>query len=132
MPEDQNSATLEDNTAVEAILIVEDDEGIGSFLVEAIKQETPHQPLLASDSYQALEFVHDLKPSLLILDYWLPRINGLALYDQLHATKELKDVPALMISANCPWQEVKKRKITCMQKPIGLDELLQTVETLLA
>jgi hypothetical protein len=34
------------------ILIVEDDLTIGSFLVEAIAQETPYRAIVATDSYQ--------------------------------------------------------------------------------
>ena len=131
MSNDQDPASQEDHTPVKTILVVEDDTAIGSFLVEAIKQEAPHQALLAKDGYQALKMVHDLKPSLFLIDYGLPRMNGLELYDQLHATKELEDVPALIISASCPWQEVEKRKIPCMRKPIELDELLQTIEKLI-
>src|SRR2546430_5779174 len=128
---DQDPASPEDHTPVKTILVVEDDTAIGSFLVEAIKQEAPHQALLATDGYQALKMVHDLKPNLFLIDYGLPRMNGLELYDQLHATKELEDVPALIISASCPWKEVEKRKIPCMRKPIELDELLQTIEKLI-
>ncbi|TMB82652.1 MAG: response regulator, partial [Chloroflexi bacterium] len=96
MSNDQDPASQEDHTPVKTILVVEDDTAIGSFLVEAIKQEAPHQALLATDGYQALKMVHDLKPNLFLIDYGLPRMNGLELYDQLHATKELEDVPALI------------------------------------
>ena len=131
MSNEQDLAPPEGRPPAKTILVVEDDTAIGSFLVEAIKQEAPHLALLATDGYQALKMVHNLKPSLFLIDYGLPRMNGLELYDQLHATKELEDVPALIISASCPWQEVEKRKIPCMRKPIELDELLQTIEKLL-
>lgn len=127
----QEQAASEANPAVKTILVVEDDKSIGIFFVEAIKQETPHQALLASDSFQALKIVQDLKPDLLLLDYSLPRMNGLELYDKLHAMKELEHVPALLISANPPLHEVKKRKIRCMKKPVELDELLAAITALL-
>jgi len=131
MFDDQDIASSEARKPVTTILVVEDDRAIGSFLVEAIKQETPYQALLATDGYQALKMVHDLKPGLFLIDYSLPRMNGLELYDQLHTTKELEDVPAVVCSANCPWQEVEKRELTCVEKPIKLDELLQTIEKVL-
>ena len=131
MPGARDPTSSGTNTPVETILIVEDDTVVAAFLTAAIEQETPYQALLATSSSQAFEVVNECKPSLFLLDYRLPGMSGLELYDQLHATKELEDVPALIISASCPWQEVEKRKIPCMRKPIELDELLQSIEKLI-
>jgi DNA-binding response OmpR family regulator len=128
---ERESSSSDVSTAVKTILIVEDDRGIGQFFFEAIKQETPYQALLATDGYQALKLVREVKPSLFLLDYGLPRMTGLELYDRLHATEELEDIPALMISAQCPWAEVKRREIRCMTKPIELDDFLQTIDSLI-
>lgn len=128
---EQEISSSDASATVKTILIVEDDSGIGEFFFEAIQQETPYQALLATDGYQALKLVNDIKPSLFLLDYGLPRMTGLELYDRLHVTEELENVPALMISVHCPWDEVRRRKITCMRKPIELDELLQTIDSLI-
>ena len=117
--------------ALKTILVVEDDVNIGEVFVQAISQETPHIALLASDGLQALQQVKIIKPNLFILDYHLPRMNGLELYDQLHTIEELEQVPAIMMSARLPQQELKKRRIVGMNKPIDLDEFLQTIEKLL-
>lgn len=129
----QDTGSVETDNGIKTILVVEDDPGIGSFLVEAIQQETPYQALLATAGYQALKIVHHIKPNLFLLDYGLPHINGIELYDQLHAIKELEDIPALLISARLqlPKREAQKREITCLKKPLELDELLKTIEGLL-
>jgi DNA-binding response OmpR family regulator len=115
------------------IFLVEDDQGIGDFLVSAIEQETPYHALLLSDSFQALKAVQDIKPDLLILDYHLPRMNGLELYDHLQAQEGLTDVPTIMISANFsfPLGELTKRHITSLKKPFDLDAFLPLIERLL-
>ena len=84
------------------ILIVED---------EVIQQETPYQFVLTTDGLEALQLAEKIKPRLLILNYHLPHMNGIELYDRLHAIKELEDVPAIMVSAILPEQEVKQRSI---------------------
>ncbi len=116
---------------IKAILVVEDDADIGSFIVEAISQETPHHALLVTDGFQALKAVHELKPDLLILDYQLPHMNGIELYDRLDAIKGLEALPTIVMSARLPAREIEKRKIVGMKKPFELQELLNTIEKLL-
>ena len=116
------------------IFLVEDDEGIGDFLVSAIEQETPYQALLLADGFQTLKAVQDIKPDLLIVDYHLPRMNGLELYDRLQAQEGLTDVPTIMISANFsfPRSELTRRQITGVKKPLDLDTFLPFIERLLS
>ncbi len=120
-----------DDVSVKTVLVVEDDTGIGNFLVQAILQETPYQAMLVADGFQAIKAVTNIRPSLFILDYQLPRMNGIELYDQLHATKGLEHIPAVVISARLPRQEIEKRKIIAMSKPLELDDFLNTIEKLL-
>jgi len=114
------------------ILVIEDDDSIGTFLVEALSQETPYEAMLVTDGLQALQLVHTVKPSLVITDYRLPNINGLELYDMLKTMQPLKDTPAIIMSAHLPMQEVRKRNLVGLNKPFELDDLLNTVERLLA
>jgi DNA-binding response OmpR family regulator len=131
MSHDTTEAYSREETSVKTVLVVEDDTGIGTFLVQAILQETPHQAMLVADGFQALKAVSNIKPSLFILDYQLPRMNGIELYDQLHATKGLEQIPAIVISARLPKHEIEKRKIAAMSKPFELDDFLHAIEKLL-
>lgn len=132
MSQNQEQSTSGVDEAVKTILVVEDDNGIGTFLVQAITQETPHLALLVSDGFLALNAVANIKPSLFILDYQLPRMNGIELYDKLHATKEMENVPAIIISARLPKKEIEHRKIAGMSKPLELDDFLQLIEKMLS
>jgi DNA-binding response OmpR family regulator len=129
---DQEQPALGEHSSVKTILLVEDDEYIGDVLVQAITQETPYLALLVSDGFEALHTIKGVKPNLFILDYQLPRMNGIELYDKLHMVKTLEHVPTIMMSARLPQQELHKRQIVGMNKPIDLDEFLQTIEELLA
>ncbi len=113
------------------ILLVEDDVNIGEVLVQAISQETSYLPILVVDGFEALNVVKKCKPRLFILDYQLPGMNGIELYDHLHAIEELSLVPAIMMSARLPQRELDKRKILGMNKPIDLDDFLETIEQLI-
>lgn len=117
---------------VKTVLIVEDDQDIGSFILHAILDETSHQAILVVDGHKAIETVENIVPNILVLDYHLPRMNGIELYDRLHARKELEHVPAILMSARLPKDEARKRKINCLEKPFELDQLLKTINNLIA
>ncbi|HXL35712.1 MAG TPA: response regulator [Ktedonobacteraceae bacterium] len=133
MPEeiDQSATGLYQKAKV--ILIVEDDEDVGEFLVAAIQQETPYHPILVRDGFAAFKTVHDMKPDLFILDYQLPHINGIEVYDQLRARQELVDVPALLMTAGTgmPRHALEKRKIVGLNKPLELSTFLKMIDNLL-
>lgn len=118
--------------AEKTILIVEDDTSISEVLTLVILQETPYHPLFVPDAFQALVAINDIKPDLFLLDYYLPLMNGIELYDLLHATEGLEHVQAIMISANLPQQEIRQRQIIGIRKPFALDHLLNTIEKILA
>jgi DNA-binding response OmpR family regulator len=132
MPDAHQQPKGAGDISVKTILVVEDDEDIGSFLVQAISQETTHHALLVSDGFQALKTIHELKPNLLIIDYQLPHMNGIELYDRLRAVKDLEAPPIIMMSARLPTHEIAKRKLVAMKKPFELQELLNSIEKLLA
>jgi len=115
------------------ILLVEDDPYISSFLIEAIAQETPYRAIVASDSHAALKLVRHFTPCLFILDYGLPDMNGIELYDRLHLNLELAPIPAILITANrqVPQQQIQQRQLIVFMKPFELDAFLATIETLL-
>jgi len=131
MSEDLHPSPEEDHSAVKAILVVEDDEAIGTFVVEALLQETPYQALLATSGAEALRIVQSLKPNLVLLDYRLPDMNGLEIYNHLREMKGFENIPAILMSANMPKNVAQQRDILSLKKPFELSELLENVSTLL-
>lgn len=122
---------LRENTKRKLILLVEDDEEHASLLYQMLLQETPYRVYYTSDGQTAWRFLQYFKPDLLLLDYRLPRMDGLELYDRIRASKDLYDLPVLMLSAALPFQEVDQRGIVSLNKPFDLDEFLQTIDSLI-
>jgi CheY-like chemotaxis protein len=112
-------------------LLVEDDEVHASMLFNVLKQETSYLVYHTSDGQEAWNFLQHVKPHLILLDYLLPRMDGLNLYDRIHEKKELQDLPVLMLSAALPRKEIQQRGIVSIQKPFEIDDLLQTIDTLI-
>ncbi len=129
---DTGNSAQKDPTDVKTVFIVEDDEAIGDLLVQAIEQETSYHAVLASDGFQALKMLRTVKPDLILLDYSLPGMNGLELYDTIHTVKALKHLPVLIVSAETAsiQKEIKARQLSQLQKPFDLANLLQAIERL--
>jgi CheY-like chemotaxis protein len=130
MSEDNDSSRAHEQK-LKTILVVEDDADLGEFFVQVLKDETPYQAILVSDGFQALKMVRGIKPDLFVLDYQLPSMDGIELYDILHTTEGLEAVPALFMSANVPIDELEKRRVYYIKKPFDLDDMLKTIEDLL-
>ena len=115
----------------QTILIVEDDAAIGQMIALTLLEETPYQPVIAYSGHEALQVVQGVTPVLFILDYQLPSMTGLQLYDQLQKKEELQAIPTIMLSANLPKAELEKRHILGIKKPFELDVLLEAIAQLL-
>jgi DNA-binding response OmpR family regulator len=114
------------------ILIVEDDADIGFLLVQIIHQQTPHRAIHYLNAGDAIKAITTQTPHLFILDYSLPDMNGLELYDWLHSIDRLKHVQAILLSArNPPLDEVQKRGILLIRKPFAVTKLLTHIDNLL-
>jgi CheY-like chemotaxis protein len=133
LPTQENSHHTEPPEAAERklILLVEDDKSHASMLYQLFKQETPYRVYATSDGQTAWKFLQHVKPNLILMDYLLPQMNGLMLYDHISAEKALHGIPVMMISAVLPKDEVNKRGIIGFQKPFEIDDFLQAVEGLM-
>ena len=115
---------------MKTILVVAGDADIGAFLHCALLQETAYHVLLAIEGFEALQVTHSITPHLFILNYHLHRMNGIELYDRLHARHHLQATPAILLSTCLPrhQQEITSRNMRGMSIPLELDEFLATVQ----
>jgi CheY-like chemotaxis protein len=108
------------------ILIVDDEFGI----VEAIRdflQDEGYRTAIALNGRQALELMAVERPSLVLLDYMMPVMNGGEMLETMRMTPELKGIPVVLMSASPPrtWQGLPATAL--LLKPFGLDELIGAV-----
>ena len=116
------------------ILVVEDDADIREFIGLLISTIPGYHYSLVPDASQAIQFAQGIKPNLFILDYRLPGMNGLELYDRLHATPGLEAIPAILMAATrleTLRPEIEKRQLTAFEKPFDLDAFSLTVQRMI-
>lgn len=122
------------STGEKIVLIVDDDRDIGDILQKIILDQTDYKVVWIAESDLALDAAWYLRPSLLLLDYMLPSIDGLDLYDRLQGMEGMRGVPTVLISASetLPFEELRARGIYLLKKPFELGDLLDMVAQLLA
>ena len=114
------------------ILIVDDDRDVSEILQKAILEQTNYRPMWIAESDLALWAAPHIHPALILLDYMLPTMHGLELYDRLQEVETMRGVPTVLISAwdSLPLEELRKRDISLLRKPFDLQVLLDLLEQL--
>jgi DNA-binding response OmpR family regulator len=114
------------------VLVIEDDEAIGDVIKIVLSEEFNYEVFCFTNCVEVLPLIQKMHPALMLLDYQLPNMSGLQFYDHIQKLDTLEPIPTIMMSANLPWQELKKRQIIGLQKPFDIDELLQLVQDIIA
>ncbi|MBK8791783.1 MAG: sigma-54-dependent Fis family transcriptional regulator [Holophaga sp.] len=117
------------------ILIVDDEPGIRRSLGESLSEEG-YAVLKAERGEQALELLENSDPDsihLMLLDVWLPGIDGL---ETLQRAKTLRpELPVVMISGHgnidTAMQSTRLGAFDFLEKPVDLDRLLLVVSNAL-
>jgi DNA-binding NtrC family response regulator len=116
------------------ILVVDDELGIRALLSEILTDEG-HTVELAEDAAQARAVRASLRPDLVLLDIWMPDVDGITLLKEWGSTAMLT-MPVIMMSGHgtidTAVEATKHGAIAFLEKPITLQKLLRAVEQALA
>jgi class 3 adenylate cyclase len=116
------------------ILIV-DDEPFNLDLLEQELGEYDYVIERAADGIEALEKTQSFAPDVILLDYMMPRMNGLEVVKQLRATPEHQGIPVILLTAKAT-QEDKVAGLDAgaddyVTKPFDSFELLARVRAMM-
>lgn len=118
----------------EKILVVDDEENIAEFVSRALRQRG-YKTLCAYDGDNALSFIKEELPDLVILDLMLPLMDGWEVCRRAKADPETQKIPILMLTARNSTEDVVQGldlgADDYMRKPFSLEELLARVRVLL-
>jgi two-component system, NtrC family, nitrogen regulation response regulator NtrX len=116
------------------ILVVDDELGIRALLSEILSDEG-HTVELAEDAAQARLVRESLRPDLVLLDIWMPDVDGITLLKEWRASAQLT-MPVIMMSGHgtidTAVEATKYGATAFLEKPITLQKLLRAVEQALA
>jgi two-component system, chemotaxis family, chemotaxis protein CheY len=115
-----------------SVLIVEDDEDMRQILLQLLDYHG-WPAIAASDGVEALEALQKHRPSLILLDLAMPRMNGIQFRTAQRELpdKRLANVPVVLVSAvaDAPQYKSTLNAADVLVKPFEADRLLQAVES---
>jgi len=79
------------------VLIIEDDQLIQRMYVKMFTFEK-FDVETASDGEEGLEKARTVKPTIILLDVMMPKLNGMQVLEKLKADPETKSIPVIMLS----------------------------------
>jgi DNA-binding response OmpR family regulator len=114
------------------ILVVDDESAVRS-LITAILAGSGYQVDTAEDGAVAWEALQAISYDLLITDHNMPKKTGVELVKSLRSARMA--LPVVMVAGSLPMEELAQNPslelAATILKPFGLDELLDTVTTVL-
>ncbi len=112
------------------ILVVDDELGIRGLLSEILSDEG-HTVELAENAAQARAVRERMRPDLVLLDIWMPDVDGVTLLKEWGSSGMLT-MPVIMMSGHgtidTAVEATKFGAIAFLEKPVTLQKLLRAVE----
>lgn len=112
------------------ILLVEDDDGLGSILA-AVLQDQGYRVALASNGKEALDYLARARlPQVILLNLVMPAMNGWKLREELQKVPELAEIPVIVLSGigNLDRKAAALGAAKSFAKPYNLKALVDTVK----
>lgn len=111
------------------ILVVDDEDGVRESVREVLSDEG-YRVVDTADGTQVLQIIKDQRPELVLLDIWMPQMDGIGLLKEIK-TRE-PDINVVMVSGHgnihTAVTATKFGAFDFIEKPVSLDGLLLTVQ----
>ncbi len=112
------------------ICFADDDEVLRDTMVDILALEG-YSVLAANDGIEALAQMREQTPHLILADLTMPRMNGMALFHEVRAVEEWRDIPYIILTARLQVeaaQVLESGVDAYMTKPFDLDDILALVQ----
>lgn len=128
-----NGAQQKDSHMSKKILIADDDQDIVKVLSFQF-QKNGFEVIAAYDGEESVAKAFSEHPDLIILDYHMPKLNGIEVFEKVKAQEEFKNTPVLFFTGRL---DIDNEKISSFEKaelvfkPCDFSDLLTICEKML-
>jgi UDP-3-O-[3-hydroxymyristoyl] N-acetylglucosamine deacetylase len=120
---------LEELLLQKTILVVDDEDGVRDSVREVLTDEG-YRVLDTADGSRVLDLIESERPELVLLDIWMPQVDGIGLLREIKSREP--DVNVVMVSGHgnihTAVTATKFGAFDFIEKPVSLDGLLSTVQ----
>ncbi|HEU5464785.1 MAG TPA: UDP-3-O-acyl-N-acetylglucosamine deacetylase [Candidatus Binatia bacterium] len=120
---------MEELAVPKTILIVDDEDGVRESVREVLSDEG-YRVIDTADGTQVLELIREERPELVLLDIWMPQVDGIGLLKEIKTQEP--DIHVVMVSGHgnihTAVTATKFGAFDFIEKPVTLDGLLLTVQ----
>ena len=119
--------TVDNNITNEKVVLVVDDIFENLLILKRMLEKEGYKPLTASTAKDALEMVRVKEPQLILLDVYMPEMDGFELCEILKNDVKTKDIPIIFISGGMSKEDkikgFKLGAVDFINKPFEAEEV---------
>jgi DNA-binding response OmpR family regulator len=112
------------------ILVCDDDDGILDMLAMVLDNKG-FDVITEIHSINIYDKLNEVKPDLLLLDLWMPKLSGEEILQTLKQSDATKKLPVIVMSASRDGGEIAKRFSAddYLEKPFDIKKLMSKIQT---
>jgi CheY-like chemotaxis protein len=116
------------------VMTIDDDADLQVSIVDVL-EDKGFFPVAVADGLEALDLLRDgFRPSVILLDLLMPRMNGWDFRREQNKDIALRDIPVVVTTAEALSDSAKRAefgRVGWLQKPFGLEALVTAIESAL-
>ncbi|MFZ5909571.1 MAG: GAF domain-containing protein [Chloroflexota bacterium] len=91
---------LNNDGSIREILIIDDDPNDLRLLGTMISNQGRYKPILAEGGQAGWNAIQSKTPHAIVLDLFMPDVDGFSILEKLHENNELRDIPVVVVSSS--------------------------------
>lgn len=116
------------SNAPRRVMVVDDDDEIREALSDVLTDEG-YEVIGARDGHQALKYLREgMRPNAILLDLWMPVMDGWQLRHELLSDSTLSDIPVIVLTAVRDQRAQGLMVADVLTKPVQLERLLGALD----
>ena len=110
-----------------AVLIVEDDRDV-ALTINDVVEDSGYRAICAGNGREALSLLEGEVPALMLIDLFMPIMNGVELLKVIKKSPKLASIPRVIMTAANDQMIGVREDVTVLYKPVDFDALTRLLQ----
>lgn len=117
--------------AMKPFILIVEDEPISAKKIRSLLADIDVETAIASDGVEAMDMVRERPPHLILLDLYMPRMDGFEFIQQIKRKPKLEDIPVIVLTAHGEMENREKAfrlgAADFAVKPLAADDIIPRI-----